>query len=643
MSMSSGSDNNNNNGTTANGDYTRINWNPPGRDGVSDSVSTKNATLALKTAIAVARAFDANCALRNPAKECTIPMFEPQELVLGEPLRSSGFFTDVALRGIKLTRNLQHGEFSEDEEEFRLRFAERSIDGHYAVKFLQKGIYNSVHAASAASDMMMETKILMNLAPHPNICQIYGVTAAGSDAFLSRGKEGFYIVLDRLSGTMIQRTNEWRQQQQKDLLASKNMGEDDNTIALGQYQKLMQRLEVALDIGSALLFLSDRQIVFHLRPDKVGFDVRYSRIKLCDFGQARENGQLDQAPSLTKTDDIRTLAYTAPEVLCQAPVTVAADVYSYGIVLWEMLSLQKPFEGMSRSEHFERVIMEGERPPLSPNIPKSVKALIEKCWDPHLRPTMKKVYDTVEEILLFQDDKPDVSVFPVLSQPPLESSTSEGIGRTASQDELQPPPNNNKPKRSLRRTKTSDGAAAPQQQSARRRSVRREQQHASGSGEEGQPMKDKSKGSNHDVPAPRSRKSRTKSSSGHDEQPRTSRNSHHEDMVDDSKESQGMKDGSKKRSSRRPRGSTSGRKSTASEEGNSNASGEDREGDDDKRYSLPTIPSEDQQEEPRKMPGFGRSNTAENMAPREKSSSSGKGPALGRSQTTAAGASRKRR
>jgi hypothetical protein len=135
----SGSDANINNSSsdnqaaTHNGDYTRINWNPPGTDR-GDSVCTKNATLALKTAIAVARAFDANCALRNPAKECTIPMFEPQELILGEPLRSSGFFTDIHLRGIKLTRNLIHGEFSEDEEEFRERFAERSIDGHYAVK-----------------------------------------------------------------------------------------------------------------------------------------------------------------------------------------------------------------------------------------------------------------------------------------------------------------------------------------------------------------------------------------------------------------------------------------------------------------------------------------------------------------------------
>lgn len=90
-------------------------------------------------------------------------------------------------------------------------------------------------------------------------------------------------------------------------------GEDGLAIAKVEYTKLMERLEMALDIASALLFLSDRQIVFNLRPEKVGFDARYSRIKLCNFGQVRENGQIDQAPSLTKTDDIRTLAYTAPE------------------------------------------------------------------------------------------------------------------------------------------------------------------------------------------------------------------------------------------------------------------------------------------------------------------------------------------
>lgn len=600
MSDNSSNDRHQNNGGNRNGsgsggkngDYTRIHWNPPGTessDGDDNGISSKNSTLALKTAIAVARAFDANCALRNPAKECTIPMFESQELIIGEPLRSSGFFTDLSLRGINLTRNLQHGEFSEEEEEYRERFAERSIDGHYAVKFLQKGLYNSVHAASAASDMMMETKILMNLAPHPNICQIYGVTAAGSDAFLSRGKEGFYIILDRLAGTMTEKLDEWREQQETDVSTRKRKGDDDAAIALGQYQKMMQRLDVALDVGSALLFLSDRQIVFHLRPDKIGFDVRYNRIKLCDFGQARENGQLDQAPSLTKTDDIRSLAYIAPEVLCQAPVTVAADVYAYGMVLWEILSLDRPFDRLSRADHFEKVVMNGERPPEAPMIPKAVQTLIEKCWNPHLRPTMKKAYDSVEEILLFQDDKPELSVFPVQLRPPLANASSTddlGLNKTHTQEVSVGA--DAKPPRTLRRTQTEEapfGNRKVKQEHTTDEPRRRRRHHSTA--EEGATSKDRSKT---DASGGRvSRKSRQHKSSNHEKSGTSkshtphdggmkdrSRNSqsevHMKDksrnnqgeprMKDDSRESQAsgsgaapMKDKSKQRSSRKSRGS----------------------------------------------------------------------------------------
>jgi len=318
--------------------------------------------------------------------------------------------------------------------------------------------------------MMMETKILMNLAPHPNICQIYGVTAAGSDAFLSRGKDGFYIILDKLSGTMAEKLELWRQQlqQEKQQMVKRKAisgqgdggGGDDHhqtAIAMEQYRQLMQRLELALDVGSALLFLSDRQIVFHLRPEKIGFDVRHGRIKLCDFGQARENGQLDQAPSLTKTDDIRTLAYVAPEVLCQAPVTVAADVYAYGIVLWEMLSLERPFDRLSRSEHFEKVVINGERLPLAPVIPKAVQALIEKCWDPHLRPTMKKTYDSVEEILLFQHDTPELAIFADSNRPPLENARSlASLTRTSSTQQQAESGPAGAPVRVLRRAQTAE-------------------------------------------------------------------------------------------------------------------------------------------------------------------------------------------
>ena len=504
-------------------------------------------------------------------------------------------------------------------------------------KFLQKGIYNSVHAASAASDMMMETKILMNLAPHPNICQIYGVTAAGSDAFLSRGKEGFYIILDRLSGTMIQQIKKWREEQEKEIALRRSKGEEEKSIALNEYQKLMQRLEVALDIGSALLFLSDRQIVFHLRPDKVGFDVRYNRIKLCDFGQARENGQLDQAPSLTKTDDIRTLAYTAPEVLCQAPVTVAADVYAYGVVLWEMLTLQRPFEGMSRSEHFESVIMDSQRPPLLPIIPKQVQTLIEKCWDPHLRPTMKKVYDSVEEVLLFQEDKPDVAILPLPASATAPPSLSRAASEMLTNSEDEPAQSTKSGRKPLRRNKTADAQARPV-----KRSVKREQ-HQGGDGDDG-PMKDKSKGSNHEGgsgqrTSRRSRRSTTSSghekSSNHDSmRDKSGKMEDSSQLVDESKDSHGpIKDKSKTRSSRRSRASTSKKTSEEASVGtktsDSHASGDDIAGSEEGRESGSK----------KKPPAFGRSATAENMAPRaapSRSTSTSKTPGFGRSATTTA-------
>lgn len=406
----------------------------------------------------------------------------------------------------------------------------------------------------------METKILMNLAPHPNICQIYGVTAAGSDAFLSRGKEGFYIILDRLSGTMTQKLDTWREEQEKDINSRKAKGDDESTIALEQYKKRMQRLEVALDVGSALLFLSDRQMVFHLRPEKIGFDVRYGRIKLVDFGQARENGQLDQAPSLTKTDDIRTLAYVAPEVLCQAPVTVAADVYAFGVVLWEMLSLERPFDRLSRSDHFEKVVMNGERPPMAPTIPKVVQSLIETCWDPHLRPTMKKVYDTVEEILLFQDDKPEIPALPVLAKPPLENAPLSKTGtQVISSSPVARAP------RTLRRTKTEEKpySGRSKQEKPPDENRRRRRHH----NEEKGPMKDKSsKGSsNHggESSGRVSRKNRQhRSSTTHEKGSKEGmkdKSVKDKSMKDESRENADsipMKDKTKQRSSRRSRASS---------------------------------------------------------------------------------------
>jgi hypothetical protein len=71
-----------------------------------------------------------------------------------------------------------------------------------------------------------------------------------------------------------------------------------------------------------------------------------------------------------------------------------ADVYSYGILLWEISALHKPFKGMSVDQHAELVIEKGYRPKISV-VPgsKSLKILIQTCWSSSQdkRPTFTEV------------------------------------------------------------------------------------------------------------------------------------------------------------------------------------------------------------------------------------------------------------
>ena len=67
-------------------------------------------------------------------------------------------------------------------------------------------------------------------------------------------------------------------------------------------------------------------------------------LQICDFGLAKWK---QQAATQTTTGNRRgTVAYMAPEVFRDSslPRTVKYDVYSFGILLWELISGQKPFE-----------------------------------------------------------------------------------------------------------------------------------------------------------------------------------------------------------------------------------------------------------------------------------------------------------
>lgn len=238
----------------------------------SDGGPSKNALLALQLAGAAAKNFDTSFLVVNKEREKSVPLFHAEEVVLGtRAIRTCGYFSEFELRSVRIIMDLAHGALNSASEETRRRFSERSIDGHYAVKYLQDGILDSDHGVNAACDMIVETKILMNLAPHPHISQIYGVNTGGIDSFLESGRMGFFIITDKIGETLVDRLQRWE----------RSLHGRDQDVESSAYKTIetqfSERLELAMDIASALVYLHDRQLVFNVRPDKIGFDARYGR------------------------------------------------------------------------------------------------------------------------------------------------------------------------------------------------------------------------------------------------------------------------------------------------------------------------------------------------------------------------------
>ena len=79
------------------------------------------------------------------------------------------------------------------------------------------------------------------------------------------------------------------------------------------------------------------------------------------------------------------------------------DVYSYGIVLWEILTREEPFgQYTSFSEFKEAVCIRGERPTIPEDCPGSLKDLIVNCWnkEPSLRPSFKEIINKLDYVIV---------------------------------------------------------------------------------------------------------------------------------------------------------------------------------------------------------------------------------------------------
>jgi hypothetical protein len=183
---------------------------------------------------------------------------------------------------------------------------------------------------------------------HPNICDLVGVAA---------DPECFCLATDYCEGGSL-------------------------LSLLLDSSRFYEYLPIALDIANGMAYLHSRNVIHRdLKPSNILL-TRDRRAKIADFGMSCANAGQEL------TAETGTYRYMAPEVIRHESYSSNADVYSFGICLWQLISREIPFATMTPIQA-AYAVAEGRRPTIPPSTPRRLQEIVLACWDQdsHKRPS----------------------------------------------------------------------------------------------------------------------------------------------------------------------------------------------------------------------------------------------------------------
>ncbi|KAM9066115.1 macrophage colony-stimulating factor 1 receptor [Sarcophilus harrisii] len=207
----------------------------------------------------------------------------------------------------------------------------------------------------------------------------------------------------------------------------------------GRPLELCDLLRFSSQVAQGMAFLASKNCI-HRDVAARNVLVTSSRVaKIGDFGLARDI--MNDTNYVVKGNARLPVKWMAPESIFDCVYTVQSDVWSYGILLWEIFSLGlSPYPGILVNSKFYKLVKEGYQM-AQPNFsPPNIYSIMQACWDlePTRRPTFQQICSLLQEEMDSTSKKQDYANVPSSGSSEEEDSVTEPLDCCDQVDSSQP-------------------------------------------------------------------------------------------------------------------------------------------------------------------------------------------------------------